>query len=149
MARRLCSIPETTTSTTVIACHHATCCAFGERKHQSHCKTAADNTNDISVSNNEEIVRLLKKLLDLNSRGTKYPTPTGQEEPSAENTAAAPRLEGDGSEQTEQAPDINPTGASPTYHEPGGAARMGMRTRGAVAPVSHQGLHSHQTARTR
>lgn len=96
---RSCSTPETTTSTTVIACHHAMC-VFGKSRQQSHSKrTAAETTGDISVINNEDIARLLKKLLDLNSRGTETTTPPGQAEPAAEVTVATPPLECNGCEK--------------------------------------------------
>lgn len=100
-----------------------------------------ESTGDISVPNSEEVAHFLKKLLDLHSRGTDGLTPTGQEGPAAEDTSATPPLESAGSEQT---PDSNPTGALPTDHEPGGATRMSKRASGAIAPVSHEGLNSHQ-----
>lgn len=117
-------------------------CSSEKFKPQTFSKTAAENTGDISVASDEGIARRLDKRWDLNRRGTENPTPTGQESPAAEDTAAPP-LERDGGEPTQQRPDTNPTESLPTYCEPGGAAHRSTRARGAVAPVSHRGLNSH------
>ena len=101
----------------------------------------AENTFDISVTNSEEIAGFLKKLLDLNRRDTNNLTLSGLEARATEDTSTTPQLKGAGNRQK-----LTRTRQEhlPTDHEPGGTTRMSTRTSGVIAPVSHEGLNSHQ-----
>ena len=94
------------------------------RTHQD--SSPAKNTDDICITNREEIDNLLKKLLKLTSRNMDHAKSDGAEEPA------------DGGADSDQTLETTQTGALPTDNELGGATRMSTRASGAVSPVSHE-----------
>lgn len=103
--------------------------------------SSAENTDDFSVTNNEEIARPLKKLLDLNSRGTENPLPTGQEGPAAEDAfATPPPPEGADSEQTTRTPRQVHCRQIAELE----AQHVWAHAQGVASLPSHEGLISHQ-----
>ena len=102
---------------------------------------SSGNTVDINITDNDEVPRLLRKLLDLTTKDFKTSTIQKASTPGNSTKRETPPFGANGSISS---PDTITTGAQPTGSEQGGATRMRTRANGAVAPISHEGLNAHR-----
>ena len=103
--------------------------------------SSSGNPADISITDHDEVPRLLRKLLDLTTKDFKTSNIQKASTPGNSTKRETPPFGANGSISS---PDTITTGAQPTGSEQGGATRMRTRANGAVAPISHEGLNAHR-----
>ena len=103
--------------------------------------SSSGNTAYISITDHDEVPRLLQKLLELTTKDLNTST---SQDASTHRNRDTPETIPSGHDESTTPPDTTATEAQPTGSEQERATRMRTRANGAVAPRSHPGLNVHQ-----